>query len=71
MKSVWKLIQQFRNSSTQWWHNSYLLDWFLPLIILAITIGVTESITPFRRYLPSNDSMVSYPRVDDIVPSNF
>ena len=68
MESVKKFAQRCNNTSSQWWHKSYLIDWIAPVVFVGVTLGITSSIKPFIRYLPTNDDMVEYPKIDDIVP---
>jgi diacylglycerol diphosphate phosphatase/phosphatidate phosphatase len=55
---------------TRWWNWYFLVDWVLILGLLVTELIVTTFfLSPYDRYLPPNDPTVSYPLLDDIVPT--
>jgi len=55
-------------SADDWWHRTYLLDWFIGIVFLIIVGIVSFSVSPRERYLPNGDTSVTYPVKPDIVP---
>jgi len=51
-----------------WWHRTYLLDWFVVIIILIVLAIVSFIASPRIRYLPVGDTSVTYPLEADIIP---
>jgi len=61
------VLANYVDSTSRWFHKSYLLDWTLAVVLFVIVQAVTMFVSPFHRYLPPNDPSVLYPKVDDIV----
>jgi len=60
-------VHKYIQSTSMWFHKSYLMDWTLSVVLFVIVQGATMFLNPFHRYLPPNDPSVDYPEVDDIV----
>jgi len=53
-----------------WWHFTYLVDWLLLVLYVAIEVPLAAFVfSPYDRYLPPNDAQFAYPLMDDTVPT--
>jgi len=64
-------LEKYYQSTSMWFHKSYLFDWALALVVFVIAEVLTMFVNPFHRYLPPNDPSVTFPLEADIVSTTL
>lgn len=64
-------LEKYLQSTSMWFHKSFLFDWALALVLFVIAEVVTMFVNPFDRYLPPNDPSVTFPQMADIVSNTL